>query len=174
MSLQVIKLSTEEMTNLDTLFRKAKKRVIITTIMVFIVFFILSLIPEKILDLFSTNTHVERENPDQNAIQSWGFSTWLIVFLLLNALFIVMAIIGNKIFPLKKDMQEGEKMKVDVVVTKKFADTKTDNYSMQVSSDSWKSKKIILERDQYNQFAEGQKLVIDIYKNSLMLVSRSI
>jgi hypothetical protein len=114
------------------------------------------------------------EDQSQNLIQHWGFGWWLIIVLLLIAFFTFMGIRGLKILQLKKDLKEGEKLEVDVTVTKKVADNENRNYFIRVSSDTFKNKKITVEAEQFNQFTEGQKLTIGVYKNSMLLVSKSI
>lgn len=169
MSEKLIKLSADEMVKLDKLFRKSKREAILTAAGVAIVLFIFCVIPSGLANLLSgtspgTNNH---DDPDQSLIQLWGFGTWFIVFTYLIFL-------GKKIFQLKKDLKEGEKMELDVVVTNKYADDKNGNYFMRVNSDTLKNKKIILAREQFNQFNQNQKLTIDVYKNSMILVSNSV
>jgi len=175
MSETQIKLTTEEMIELDKLFRKSKRGAIRFAAGVAIVILIGTIIPKGIVGLFARDTTATYDpNPGQSFFQQWGFSTWLIVYIITIAVFTFLIFLSKKILLLKKDLKEGEKLEMEVVVISKYADDKNETYFMRVNSDTLKNKKIILEKEQFNQFKEGQKLTIDVYKNSMILLSNRI
>ena len=68
-------------------------------------------------------------------------------------------------------MEDGEKVKLDVVVSQMYSDTTPEYYSMLVNNKEIKNQKIVLNKEQFRQFYKGQNLKIIIYKNSKMLIS---
>lgn len=164
---KIVPLNDEEMAKLNTLFLNSKVSVRKRILAMVAVLLLFSLIPIK-WNLFIT-IH-EDDNPNANLFQNEGWG-WLIFFMLGLGAFSYFTIRTKKIFQLKKDLQEEKKIEVDVVVTGKNSDSRYDYYYMRVSGDTLKRKKIILTEEQYGQFEKGQKLTIDVYKNSMILVS---
>ncbi len=170
MAEKVIKLNEAEKANLKILFRNSKISAQKRILLMAVVLFVFPLLPVKWNPFVSVH---EDDNPDHNMIQNDGWG-WMIFFLMGLALYSYFTIRTKKIFQLKKDLQEEEKIEVDVVVTGKNSDSRYDYYYMRVSGDTLKRKKIILTEEQFGQFEKGEKLTIDVYKNSMILVSSVI
>lgn len=170
MTEKVIKLNEEEMGKLKSLFLKSKVVVKQRILLMIVVLLIFSLIPIKWNPFVSVH---EDDNPNHNLFQNDGWG-WMIFFIIGLGLFSYFTIRTKKIFQLKKDLQQGEKLEVDVVVTGKNSDTRYDYYYMRVSGDNMKRQKIILTEEQFSQFDKGQKLIVDVYKNSMILISSTL
>ena len=78
---------------------------------------------------------------------------------------------GYKFVQLRRDLNEGLKLELDVQVLSIAADEKKEEYSMVVRDGKGQSRKIMLTKEQAAQTAAGQQLTIDVYKNSLKLLS---
>ncbi|HYM94166.1 MAG TPA: hypothetical protein VET23_08510 [Chitinophagaceae bacterium] len=167
MAEKIIKLTEEEMTKLKILFFNSKVSVRKRILLMIVIILLFSLIPIRWNPFVTIH---EEDNPNHNLFQNGGWG-WLTFFMIGLGLFSFFTVRTKKIFQLKKDLQEGEKMEVDVVVTGKNSDTRYDYYYMRVSGDTLKSKKIIVTEEQFNQFEKGEKLTINVYKNSMILVS---
>ena len=52
-----------------------------------------------------------------------------------------------------------------------YSEQTPEYYCMHVSSESVKNRKIVLDRDQFRQFREGQTLPISVFRHSKVLIS---
>lgn len=170
MAEKIIKLTTDEIVQLQNLYRDKKKGAITGIIIVAAFLLLFTLLPDKYTS-WLTLSH--SSTPDENMIQSWGVGGWLIFLILSIGIVSYFIVRTKKLFPLKKDLRDNEKLEVDVEVTGKNSDTRYDYYYIRVSGGDLKKQKVILTKEQYGNFAEGQKLTIDVYKNSMILVSSS-
>jgi heme/copper-type cytochrome/quinol oxidase subunit 2 len=168
MTENITKLNQEEMFELETLFDTSKRKAINTSIIIAIITFGVSIIPFGFLP---NSRRLSSEDSSQNLIQLFSIGWWLIFFILVVGGFSYLVFLDKRIIKLKKDLEDGEKVELNVVVAQMYSDTTPEYYSMLVNNKEIKNQKIVLDKDQYRQFCKGQNIKIVIYKNSKILIS---
>ena len=171
MAEKIIKLNADEISQLQQVYAKKKKNAFISIAAIALVLIVFTLLPNKYTSWLTLSHSTD---PDKNTIQEWGVTGWLAFLLIGTGFFAFFSIRTAKIFPLQKDLKEMEKLEVDVEVISKNSDTRYDYYYMRVTGGDLKKQKVILTKEQYANFTEGQKLTIDVYKNSMILVASAI
>ncbi len=112
-----------------------------------------------------------RSRSSSNLIQTFGLVGWLIFFI------VVVTIIGYLIYQDKKvddlldDMQDCKKNDLEGTVVNLYGDRGLDLYSMEVMNKNFKKIKININASQYNNIRTGQKLKMEVYRNSKILAT---
>jgi hypothetical protein len=161
-------LNEDEIYALDTLLYENKHKVKRNAIIFGVIAVVISLVP---MGFLPRSRRLADEDKSSSLIQAMGFGWWVLLFILVLAGVVFLLRLDKKIATLTQDLEGKEGLELTVKVTKKYSESTPEYYCILVSNETLKNQKIILDREQFKTFGEGQVLSIRVFKNSKILIS---
>jgi hypothetical protein len=164
---RIYALNENEVFALENLLTDNTGRVRRNAIVSAVIGILISIIP---MGFLPRSGRLSVEDKSLTLIQALGFGWWFLLFVVVIGGITWLTALDKKIAGLKKDSIEREGLEMTVTVTKKYSERTPEYYCILVSNENIKNKKIVLGRDQFENFREGQTVTINVFKNSKILI----
>ena len=165
---ELVDLNEYEISLVDDLIYNAKEYVKNRMLISVPIIIVLSFIPLS----FLPSRRIQQTGLDksQNLIETLGFLPWLLIFIAIFALAVWLMLHDKKLFALQKDQVDLKKEKLTSVVKEKMSYPENDHYVIFVNDTDAKEVRIHLSESQYNEYKVGDKIEVEILKNSKIVV----